>query len=133
MPLLLQSHCPKPVQILGLGTGTWLCYAQTWQTSDSEMTIQAGLLYKVGTSGNTLKCCIISAALWLRVFTDRSVYFYISNSVGIISPRVCQRGFSPSAKLWEIRDLTGRPVITDVYLCGRIHAFCLSYFSNRPS
>ena len=45
---------------------------------------------------------------------------------------VCQRGFSPSAELWEIHYLTLQPLITDIYLCGRINVSCLSYFSNLP-
>jgi len=34
--------------------------------------------YEVGTSGNAMKCCIISAGLSL-LFPDQSVYFYMSN------------------------------------------------------
>jgi len=30
-------------------------------------------------------------------------------------------------------DLILWPVITYIYLCGRLYAFCLSYISNRPS
>ena len=45
MPLLLHSHCPKPVQNSGFGTGTRLSYAQTLQTADSETNIQSGLLF----------------------------------------------------------------------------------------
>jgi hypothetical protein len=33
-------------------------------------------------------------------------------------------------KLWENYDLTVQPVINYIYLCGRIYASCLSYFSN---
>jgi hypothetical protein len=33
-------------------------------------------------------------------------------------------------KLWENHDLTVQPVITYIYLCVRIYASCLSYFSN---
>jgi hypothetical protein len=36
-------------------------------------------------------------------------------------------------KLWENHDLTVHPVIIYIYLCGRIYASCLSYFSNHPS
>ena len=31
--------------------------------------------------------------------------------------------------IWDNRDL---PVIIYIYLCGRLYATCLSYFSNRP-
>jgi len=51
--------------------------------------------YKVGTSSNTLKCHIISAGLWLRLFIDQSVYFYISKCSWNYKPNgVCQRAFS---------------------------------------
>jgi len=36
-------------------------------------------------------------------------------------------------KLRENRDLTVQSVITYIYLCGRIYASCLTYFSNLPS
>jgi len=36
-------------------------------------------------------------------------------------------------KLWENHDLTVQPIITYIYLCGRIYASCLSYFLNRLS
>ena len=35
--------------------------------------------------------------------------------------------------LWENHDLTVQPVITYVYLCGRIPTSCLSYFCNCHS
>ena len=44
MPLLLHSRCPKPFQISSLGTGTRLSYGQTFQSADSEINIQSGLL-----------------------------------------------------------------------------------------
>jgi len=59
IPLLLHSGCPKPVQISSFGRGTRLSYTQTSQTANSETNIQ----YEVGTSGNSLKCHIISAGL----------------------------------------------------------------------
>jgi hypothetical protein len=39
MPLLLQSRCPKQVQISGLGTWTRHSNAQTSQNANSEMTV----------------------------------------------------------------------------------------------
>jgi hypothetical protein len=36
-------------------------------------------------------------------------------------------------KLWENHDLTLQLVITYIYLCERVSASCLSYFSNTPS
>ena len=70
-----------------------------------------------------------------RLFTDWSVYFHISNCSWNCKPSgVCERGFSRTVKFWGNRDLTVLlPVITYIYLCGRIFASCLSYISNRPS
>jgi len=69
-----------------------------------------------------------------RLFTDQSVYFYISHSVGIISPvEFANEASHFHYKLWENYGLTGQPVITDIYLCGRLYASCLAYVSNRPS
>jgi len=42
--LLRNSHCPKTVQISGLGTGTRLSYAHFSQTANWETNIQCGLL-----------------------------------------------------------------------------------------
>jgi hypothetical protein len=69
-----------------------------------------------------------------RLFIDQSVYFYISNSVGITSPvEFANEASHFEYKLWGSHDLTLQPVITYIYLCGGIYASCLSYFSNRPS
>ena len=127
MPLLLHSRSPKPVQISGLGTWTRLSYVQTSQNADSERIFILAYYYEVGTSGNALECHIISAGLWLRLFTVQSVYFHIWNCSWNYKPSgVCERGFSRTVKLWENRDLTVLPVITYIYLFGRIYAFCLS-------
>jgi len=40
----------------------------------------------VGTSGNAVKCYIISAVLWLE-YLQTSLYFYISNSDEIRTPK----------------------------------------------
>jgi hypothetical protein len=69
-----------------------------------------------------------------QLFTDESVYSIYQTAVGIISPVVFAK--EPSHfqhKLWENHDLTVQPVNTYIYLCGRIYASCLSYFSNHPS
>jgi hypothetical protein len=42
--------------------------------------------FTVGTSSNAVKCCIISAVLWLE-YLQTSLYFYISNSDEIRSPK----------------------------------------------
>jgi len=69
-----------------------------------------------------------------RLFIDQSVYFCILNSVGIISPvEFATEASHFHYKLWENHDLTVQPVITYIYLCGRIYASCLSYISNCSS
>jgi hypothetical protein len=62
------------------------------------------------------------------LFTDQFVYIY-QTAVGIINQLEVA---SHSVKLWEIRELTEQPVITCIYLCGRIYASCLYYISNSP-
>jgi hypothetical protein len=91
--------------------------------------------YEVGTSGSALKSHIISAgygylqtSLFISIF--QTPVGIIGRSTGLIIAN--EAWFSPLAKLWENRDLTGQPVITDIYLCGRIYPSCLSNFSNRP-
>ena len=134
MPLLLYSHCPKQVQISGLGTGTWLSYAQTSQAADLEMNIQSSLLLRVGTHGNALKCHITSTGLWLRLFTHQSVDFQLSNSDEIITQwSLPMRLINFILSYGKIMTSTVQPVITHIYLCERICASCLSYFSNLPS
>jgi len=90
--------------------------------------------YKVGTSGNTFKCHIISAGLslyYLQISPFISIY---QTAVGIISPvEFANEASYFQDKLWENDDLRVQPAITYIYLCGRTYAFCLSYDSNHPS
>jgi len=51
------------------------------------------------------------------LFTDQSVYFYISNSVEIVSPVEFANEASHS-RLWENQDITLQSEITYIYLCG---------------
>ena len=68
------------------------------------------------------------------LFTVQSVYFHIWNCSWNYKPSgVRERGFSRTVKLCENCDLTVLPVISYIYLFGRIYASCLSYFSNCPS
>jgi hypothetical protein len=67
------------------------------------------------------------------LFRDQSVYFHISNSVGIISPvEFANKASHFDYKLWEDHGLTGEPIITDICVWA-IYASCFSYFSNHPS
>ena len=133
MPLLLHSRCPRPVQISSLGTGNRLSYKQTLQTADSEMNIQSGLLLQSWNKREHIEMPYYFRFMAL-LFTDWSVYFYISNCSWYYKPSgVCDWGFSLSVqvmgKSWPHR----QPVITYIYLCGWTRAFCLSYISNSPS
>jgi hypothetical protein len=97
MPLLLHSRCPKPVQISGLGTGTRLFYAQTSLTTDLKMNIQSGLLLQSWNKWKHIEMPYYFSWFMARLFTDQSVYFYISNCSWNYKPSgVCQRGFSLS-------------------------------------
>jgi len=54
-----------------------------------------------------------------QLFTDQSVYFYISNSYENISPPLefAKEASQFHYKLWENNDVTMQSVITDIYLC----------------
>jgi len=69
------------------------------------------------------------------LFTVQCVYFYKSNSDEIRTPKMeFAKGASQFQNtFWENHDLTEQPVITYIYLGGRIYAYCLSYFSNCRS
>jgi hypothetical protein len=63
---LLQSRCPKQVQISGLGTWTRHSNVQTYGMLTQKWLFSPAYGYKVGTSGNALKCDIILPALLLE-------------------------------------------------------------------
>jgi hypothetical protein len=66
------------------------------------------------------------------MFANQSVLY--QTAVGIISPvELAKEASHVRRKLWENHDLTVQPVITYIYLCRRVYASCLSYFSNRCS
>ena len=69
-----------------------------------------------------MKFHVISAAVWLRYFTDQSLYVHMSNS---------NESYQFQHKLGESHDLTQQPVITYIYLCGQIYASCSLHF--KPS
>jgi len=67
-----------------------------------------------------------------RLLTEQSVLYQIA--AGIISPvELAKEASHVQCKLWKNHDLTVQPVITYIYLCRRIYASCLSYFSNSRS
>jgi hypothetical protein len=81
----------------------------------------------VGTSGNAVQCHIISAVLWLN-YLPTSLYVSIHQHFAFIT-RV-EFAYEASrfhCKLWEKHDITVEPVITNIYLCGRSFASCLSF------
>jgi hypothetical protein len=68
-----------------LGKGTRLCQAQKSQIADSETNISPAYYFTVGTIGNAMKCCIISAGLLLE-YLQASLFIPIyQTAVGIIS------------------------------------------------
>jgi hypothetical protein len=70
---------------------------------------------------------------WL--FTDQSVYFYISDSDEIIIPPVefANEASQFQFKFWEKHDIAVQPVITYIYLCVRWCAAFIIFFSNLPT
>jgi hypothetical protein len=75
--------------------------------------------YEAGTSGNALKCHIISGGLWLDYLRTSLFIPVYQTAVGILSPVVFAKEASHvQYKLWENHDLTVQPVITCIYLCG---------------
>ena len=75
------------------------------QTADLETNIQSAYYYEAGTSVNALECHIISAGLWLRLFTDQSVLH--QTAAGIISPlEFVNKASHFQNKFWENHDLT---------------------------
>jgi hypothetical protein len=90
--------------------------------------------YEDGTSGNALKCHIISTGLWLN-YLQTSLFISIYQiAVGIIGPLEFANEVSHfQNKLWENHELTLQPIITYSYLCGQIYASSFVYFSNRLS
>jgi hypothetical protein len=67
-------HCPKPVQISGLGTGTRLSYSHSSQTAYWGMIIQSSL-----TSCNAVQCRIISVVYWLN-YLQASLFISIQGN-----------------------------------------------------
>jgi len=95
MPPLLHSRCPKPVQISGLGTGNWLCYAQTSQTADSVWLIITKL-EQVVTHWNAILFQLVCGSTIYR----SGCLFLISNCSWNYKPSgVCNRGFSLSVQV----------------------------------
>ena len=108
---------PKPVQKFNLGTGTCVsANHHSWLLRKE---------YSVRPRVNAVKCHVISAAVWLWYFTDQSLYAHKSNSNEIITQwGLASESFQFQCNLWESHDLTLRPVITYIYLCGWIYASC---------
>jgi hypothetical protein len=75
--------------------------------------------HEVGTSGNALKCHIISAVLWLYYLQTSLFISVYQTAVEIISPvEFAIEASYFQYKFWENHDLTVQPVITNIYLCG---------------
>jgi hypothetical protein len=78
MPLFLHSRGLKPVQIPGLGTGTRLSYVQRSQTADLEKYIQSGFILGSWNKWYRIELPYYFSWFMAPLFTDQSVYFYIS-------------------------------------------------------
>jgi hypothetical protein len=121
-PLLLCSRCPKPVQISGLGTGTWMSYAHSSHTA-----YWGTIIHMVGTSGNAVQCHIISAVLWLDYLQTSLCISLHQHFAFITQVELAYEAPWFHCKLWEKHDITVEPVITYIYLCGWSFASCLSF------
>jgi hypothetical protein len=76
--------------------------------------------YEVGTSGNALKCRIISAGLWLYYLQTSLFISIYHTAVGIISPvEFANEASHLQHKLRENHDLTVQPVITYIFCVGK--------------
>jgi hypothetical protein len=123
-----RSHCPKPVQIFVLRTGSQLSYAHWLQTAYWGM-----IIHMVGTSGNAVQCHIISAVLWLG-YLQTSLYISIHLHFTFITwVDFAYEGSRFHCKLWEKHDITKEPAITYIYLCSWSYASCSCSFLNGPS
>jgi hypothetical protein len=92
--------------------------------------------YTIGTSGNAVKCHIISALLWLDylpTYIPVCLFLYIKLRLNYNPPvKFADETSQFQWKFWEKRDITVQPAITYIYLCVRWYAACLSYFF-KPS
>ena len=106
---------------------------KTSQFADSERNIQSALLLRSWNKWQCIEMPYYFSWFIALIFRDQSVYFCVSNCSWNCKPSgVCERSFSLAVKLWDKHGLTELPVIIYIYLYERIHASCLSYFSNRP-
>jgi hypothetical protein len=126
MLLLLHSCCPKPVQISGLGTGTWLLrteIADWWLRKEYSVRLIIRKLEQVVMHRNAI---LFQLVLWLE-YLQTSLFITIYLTAGrIISPvDFANKVSHVQYKLWESHDLTLQSVIIYIYLCGQICASCL--------
>jgi len=86
MSLLLYSRCPKPVQLSGLGTGTRLSHAQTSQIADSNKYLARLIISQL--EQVVTQCEMLYYFSWFMagLFTQQSVYSYISNCIWNYKP-----------------------------------------------
>jgi len=85
-----------------------------------KLTFSQAYYYEVGTSGNALKCHIISAGLslcYLQIGLFISIY---QTAVGIVSQQSLRMKLFTYSKFDENNYLIELPVIMYIYLYGRI-------------
>jgi hypothetical protein len=109
-----------------------------WHTHNRLLTewriFSPAYYYAEGTHGCAVKCCIISAVLWLN-FLQTSLLFistYQTFIEIIIPSRVYQWGVFVSTMCWEKHNITLRPMMTYIYSCGNGMQSVI-FFSNHLS
>jgi hypothetical protein len=91
------SRCPKQVPISGLGTEAGSLTHRHHRLLTQKGIFGPAYYFDVGTSGNSVKCYIISAVLWLD-YLQSSLFISICQTQMNLEPpsRGCQRGISVS-------------------------------------
>jgi hypothetical protein len=125
MPLLLHSRCPKPGQISGLGTDI----ADCWLRNECSVPLIIKKLEQVVTHWNVI---LFQLLYDCTVYRPVCLFPYIKIRWNYNPMEFANKASQFQYKLWK-NHLTVQPVITNIYLCGRIYASCLSYFLNHPS
>ena len=130
--LLHNSCCPKPIQIPGLGTGTWLSCVHSSQTAYWGMILILAYYYAFETGGHIVKHNIF-LLYKAQLFTCQSVYFYKSDCRVNYSAKwnSSMRHLSFSICVGKIPNHSA--TIYDLYLCGSGKQTVYCIFSNLPS
>ena len=123
----LHLHCPKPIQKSTLGTGTDI----SWKHHSWLLTNE----YSVGQEVTQWNAILFQLYYGPgpAIYRPVCLFPYIKLRWNYNPAGFANEAYQFPCKLWENCALTVQPVISYIYLCGRIHASCLSYISNHPS